>query len=142
MRVLCLIFAIVTILAQAPVPHANAAPTIRVTINIPTGANFGIPYAPKTKWQYSYADLLCTSKALEQCIVANMPLLSQVDDKLLHPTAHYTTRYLVKSGPNAGDISDIADLLYWRRGVDRIIDPVRHAADSVCPCRVRAEHLE
>jgi hypothetical protein len=71
---------------------------------VPTRANFAHPVASIETRTFARGDLLCTSLAADDCIVANMPLLSQEDARLKAPLTSYSSRYVVKSGANAGDI--------------------------------------
>jgi|GEM_PF-2520531 len=72
---------------------------------VPTAENFATPHTPIDILPVLAGDLICTDAAEQECMVANMPLLSQVDPRLKAPLVAYaSSHYLVASGPSAGEI--------------------------------------
>jgi hypothetical protein len=71
---------------------------------VPTRADFGVPHLVSAVRPVAHGDLRCTSSALDDCVVANMPLLFQMDQRLLAPLEAYSARYEVKRGPDFGRI--------------------------------------
>ncbi len=71
---------------------------------VPTQLNFATPHAPLTLRPTVVGNLVCTSNAANDCMVANMPLLSQVDPRLKAPLVAYALRYVVTTGPNRGKV--------------------------------------
>jgi len=70
----------------------------------PTKTGFATPHTSNERRPVHYGDLNCTTTVLENCMVANMPLLSQVNAALIKPLVAYASKYVVKTGPNAGQI--------------------------------------
>jgi hypothetical protein len=71
---------------------------------VPTPPSFAIAHAPIALRPFVIGNLVCTSNAASDCIVANMPLLSQVDPRLKAPLTAYASQYIVASGVNSGMI--------------------------------------
>lgn len=71
---------------------------------VPTRANFAAEHVASMVRPVTHGDLRCRSSAIDDCIVANMPLLGQMDPRLQAPLATYSSRYAVNSGPNRGEI--------------------------------------
>lgn len=51
-----------------------------------------------------HGDLRCKTAALDECVVANMPLMNQTDPSLHAPLVQYSGKYKIASGPHTGKI--------------------------------------
>lgn len=92
-----------SIAQAASAPLANVMSQTSATIRFePTRPGFATSHTPVPLRPITSGDLSCTTPALADCVVRNMPLLSQVDASLLKPLTKYASRYVVKTGSNAG----------------------------------------
>ncbi len=111
-RALLVSVAALLLCVQPAVFAAQPASTVQFHVNqvtvtiryLPTTANFAMPHVQTGSWPVKSGDLICRSRALDDCLVDHMPLLWQLNPELQAPLISYAARYELKNGPNKGKI--------------------------------------
>lgn len=78
---------------------------VRPSSWVPTRPEFALSHDDTSDRLIAHGDLICKGAELDDCRVARMPMLWQMNPALKAPLEAYAARYVIKSGPHAGTIA-------------------------------------